>query len=138
MSKKKPDQVVFDEKKGKYNANLLPYATNTGAPKIEVTDVTSWKNTNISKVNHHIKTKFEALKKEYENLMEQYEYNNLVYQANYSFEPIVGQVYFLYESATRGLFLSLISPEECNFDFKGSFKLNEDKMWIRVDKHPPE
>lgn len=134
MPKKKPDQVVFNEKENKYNASLLPYATNTGAPKIEATDVTAWKNSNISKVNHQIKTKFEALKKEYQNLMEQYEYNNLVYQANYSFEPIVGQVYFLYESSKKGLFLSLISPEECNFDYRGSFQLNEDKMWIRADK----
>ena len=30
---KKPDNIVHNEKEG-YNANLLPYATNVGAPAI--------------------------------------------------------------------------------------------------------
>lgn len=132
MAKKKPDQVVYDEKEEKYNAGLLPYASNASAPKITPTDVTSWKNTNISKVNHQIQTKYEALKQEYEALMQQYEYNNLIYNATYNFEPIVGETYHLYEHEKKGIFLSLIAPNECNFNFKGSFKLNEDKMWVKT------
>lgn len=133
MAKKKPDQVVYDEEEDKYNASLLPYASNTGAPKITPTDVTSWKNNNVQKVNHQIKTKYDSLRKEYEALMEQYEYNNLIYNATYNFEPIVGETYHLYEHEKKGIFLSLIAPNECNFNFKGSFRLNEDKMWVKMD-----
>lgn len=133
MAKKKPDQVVYNSDEDKYDANLLPYATNTGAPKITPTDVTSWKNSNVQKVNHQIQTKYDALRKEYEALMEQYEYNNLIYNANYNFEPITGEIYHLYENEKKGIFLSLIAPNECNFNFKGSFKLNEDKMWVKID-----
>lgn len=130
---KKPDQVVYNEDTNKYEAGLLPYATNSSAPKITPTDLTGWKNSNVSKVNHQIKTEYEELKQKYEKLMEQYEYNNLIYSAEFSFEPIVGEIYHLYENKKRKIFLSIISPNECNFDFKGSFKLNEDKMWVRLD-----
>jgi hypothetical protein len=130
---KKPDQVVYNEDTNKYEAGLLPYATNSSAPKITPTDLTGWKNSNVSKVNHQIKTEYEELKQKYEKLMAQYEYNNLIYSAEFSFEPIVGEIYHLYENKNGKIFLSIISPNECNFDFKGSFKLNEDKMWVRLD-----
>ena len=79
MTKKKPDQVVFNEEKGKYDAALTPYATNLGAPAIVTDDVTTWKNSNISKVNHQFKTEYQELKAQYDKMMEQFEYNNLIY-----------------------------------------------------------
>lgn len=130
---KKPDQVVYNEETDKYEAGLLPYATNSSAPKITPTDLTGWKNSNVNKVNHQIKTEYEELKNQYEKLMVQFEYNNLIYSAEFSFEPIVGEIYHLYKKKNGNIFLSIISPNECNFQFKGSFKLNEDKMWIRLD-----
>jgi len=131
----KPDQVVYNEETEKYEAGLLPYGANASAPKITPSDVTHWKNGNLSKVNHQIKTEYESLKEAYENLMKRYEYNKLVYSAQFSFEPIVGEIYHLYESPKKGIFLSIIHPDECDFDHKGSFKLDEDKMWNNVDKN---
>ncbi len=133
MKKKKPDQVVFDEEKGGYNASTIPYATTIGAPAIRTDDVTLWKNTNISKVNHQFKTEYEELKEKYEKMMEQFEYNNLIYSAHFSFEPIVGAVYHLYRSKKGTPFLSLISPEECNWDYAGTFELKADKVWNRLN-----
>lgn len=131
MNKKKPDQVVYTEKEG-YIAHKLPYATNSSAPKIEATDLTSWKNDSIHKVNHQLKTKFERIKNSYNALVEQFEYNQLVYASQYSFEPIIGQNYHLYESKNKTTFLSILAPNECNFNFIGSFKLNEDRMWEKI------
>ena len=51
MTKKKPDQVVYNEEKGKYDAALTPYATNLGAPAIVTDDVTTWKNSNLSLIH---------------------------------------------------------------------------------------
>ncbi len=133
MTKKKPDQVVYNEEKGKYDAALTPYATNLGAPAIVTDDVTTWKNSNISKVNHQFKTEYEELKAQYEVMMKKFEYNNLIYAAKFSFEPIVGAVYHLYRSKNGEPFLSLISPEECNWDFAGTFELKADKIWNRLD-----
>ena len=64
--------------------------------------------------------------------MEQFEYNNLVYQAKFNFEPIVGETYQLYRDKEGQPFLSLILPNECNFDFVGTFRLNADTMWERL------
>ena len=91
---KKPDQVVFDQKSQKYSASLTPYATNLGAPAIIPDDITSWKNTNINKVNHQFKSQFDDLKAQYDLMMRQFEYNNLIYNAKFSFEPVLGENLF--------------------------------------------
>jgi Protein of unknown function (DUF2452) len=133
---KKPDQVVFNEESGRYDAALKPYATNLGAPAIKIDDLTTWKNTNVHKVNHHFKTKFDALKKEYQEMVETFEYNNLIYTAKFSFEPIIGELYHLYRAKDGEPFLSIISPKECSWDFVGSFTLTTDKLWERVEAAP--
>ena len=133
MSKKKPDQVVYNEEQQKYDAALTPYATNVGAPAIITDDVTTWKNSNISKVNHQFKTEYEELKSKYDKMMEKFEYNNLIYSAKFSFEPIMGAIYHLYKSKDGSPFLSLIAPQECNWDFAGTFELKADKIWNRLD-----
>jgi len=129
---KKPDQVVFNETEQKYDAALKPYATGVGAPKITTPDTTAWKNRNIDRVNKQVKAKYDELKLEFDKLMEQFEYNNLVYQAKFNFEPIVGETYQLYRDKEGQPFLSLILPNECNFDFVGTFRLNADTMWERL------
>jgi len=130
--KKKPDNIVFDADTEKYDASLKPYTTNVGAPAIRTTDTTAWKNRNINKVNKQINAKYMELKAEYEAMMEQMEYNNLVYGSKFSFEPVVGEVYHLYRDKEQQPFLSLIAPNECNFDHVGSFRLNAEQMWEKL------
>ena len=129
---KKPDAVVFDEETQTYNGSLLPYASGVAAPKIVPPDVTTWKNTNIVAANNEFKARYEDIRMQYQAMMEQFEYNNLVYGAKYRFEPITGKVYHLYRSKDESTFLSILSPEECNFDFLGSFRLGPDKMWEKL------
>lgn len=130
-AKKKPDPIVFDGEKEKYDASLKPYATNVGAPLITVADTMAWKNRNIHKVNKQINAKYLELKAEYDAMMEQFEYNNLVYSSKFNFEPLVGETYHLYRDKNQNSFLSVIAPHECNFDFVGSFRLNADQMWVK-------
>ncbi|QLG46902.1 DUF2452 domain-containing protein [Costertonia aggregata] len=129
---KKPDNVVFDEDNQSYNAKLLPYASGVSAPKITPPDVTSWKNTNIVSANNQFKAKYESIQAEYSKMMEEFEYNRLVYNAKFSFEPIVGKTYHLYKSKDESTFLSLILPDECNFEHLGSFKLGPDRTWEKL------
>lgn len=134
MSKaKKPDQVVFDEEQQSYDAALKPYATNVGAPAIQVEDVTAWKKRNIHKANKQLKTKYLEIKAQYDAMLEELEYNNLVYSARFNFEPIVGETYHLYRDKKEQPFLSIIAPSDCNFDYIGSFELNSEQMWKKVD-----
>ncbi|QXP72746.1 DUF2452 domain-containing protein [Tenacibaculum sp. HL-MS23] len=129
---KKPDNVVFNTETQKYDAALKPYATSVGAPVITTTDTIAWKNRSINKINHKVAAKYLALKDEYEKMMQQFEYNNLIFAAKFSFEPIIGQVYHLYKRNDNENFLSIISPNECNFNSLGSFYLNVDQIWEKI------
>ena len=129
---KKPDNVVFNEETQEYHGKLLPFATGVSAPKITPPDVSSWKNTQIVGANNQFKAKYESLQAEYQKLMDDFEYNNLVYSAKFNFEPIVGKEYHLYKSKDESTFLSLILPHECNFEHFGSFRLTPDKTWQKL------
>ena len=132
MKKKKyPDQVVYDEEKG-FNASLLPYATNVGAPAIVIEDVFSWKQRGINKVNHQLKAKFEELKEEYQNMIAELQWNDLVYSSKFNFEPVIGETYHLYTGDDGNIFLSLIEPNQWNRECIGSFKLNSEQKWIKM------
>ena len=129
---KKPDNVVFNTETQKYDAALKPYATSLGAPVIIPTDTVAWKNRSINKINHKVTAKFLELKAEYENMIQEFEYNKLIFNAKFSFEPIIGEVYHLYKRENKETFLSLISPEQCNFNSLGSFYLNADQIWEKI------
>ncbi|MBT8313758.1 MAG: DUF2452 domain-containing protein [Maribacter sp.] len=129
---KKPDNVVFNTDSQKYDAALKPYATNVGAPVIQATDTLAWKNRSINKINHRMQTKFLELKVEYEKMMREFEDNELILKSNFSFEPILGKVYHLYQRDNGENFLSIIAPDQCNFKALGSFYLNADQLWEKV------
>lgn len=134
MSKnKKPDQVVFNEENDSYDASLKPYATNVGAPAIQATNTTAWKNKNIYKANKQIHARYQELKAEYDKMLEELEYNNLVYSARFNFEPIIGETYHLYKDKKDQPFLSIIPPEACGFNFIGSFYLNSELLWKKEE-----
>jgi hypothetical protein len=130
---KKPDLVVFNEEKNQYDASLKPYGTSASSPVIKPLNTESWKNDGIQRVNKQLKSKFDEVKKEYEALMEKFEYNDLIYNAKFSFEPIFGENYHLYNNKNNEPFLSIIAPEQCSFEYLGSFRLNTDKMWEKID-----
>jgi hypothetical protein len=127
-----PDNVVFNDDQG-YNASLLSYPTNVGAPVIHIDNLVSWKSRGISTVNKQFENKFNELKVQYDNLMKEFENNELVYNANFSFEPVIGETYHLYRGDDGYNFLSLISPAEWNKEHLGTFQLNSDKKWIAIE-----
>jgi len=57
----------------------------------------------------------------------------LVYNSKCSFEPNVGEIYHLYNNRNEESFLSIICPEQCSFNHLGSFRLNTDKMWEKIE-----
>jgi hypothetical protein len=132
IKKKIPDNVVFNEDTQKYDAFLKPYPTNLTAPVITTNDTIAWKNRSIQKVNQKLKATFLELKNDYEKMVKEYEYNNLLFNAKFNFEPIVGEIYHLYKRDNDVAFLSIIAPEQCRFNWQGSFYLNADQIWSKV------
>ena len=63
MKNKILDNIVFSEENG-YNANVLAYPTNVGAPAIKMDNVVDWKNIGIRNVNKEFESKFNELKAE--------------------------------------------------------------------------
>lgn len=122
---KKPDNVAD-------NPGLLPYGSNVGAPAIKVENVDGWKQTNAQKVNKQFQVKYEELKEEYQKLIEEFKWNELVYSARYSFEPIIGEPYHLYYNKNGDIFLSLIAPNEWKYDFIASFKMDSNNKWNKI------
>ena len=129
---KKPDNVVFNTDTQQYDAGLKPYATTVGAPVITISDTNSWKNRSINKINHKVQARYLELKDEYEKMMAEFEYNNLIFKSKFAFEPVIGETYHLYQRDCGETFLSIIAPEECNFNAVGSFYLNADQIWEKV------
>jgi len=132
MSKKKPDQVVYNEETGSYDASLKSYGTDLAAPAIDLPNQLTWKNTHVREANARLQAGFDELLSRYQELKEKAAINQLVYAAKISFIPVVGNVYHLYRNSRKEAFLSILRPDECNFSYLGSFRLNADKIWVKV------
>jgi len=121
----KPDNVSD-------SPGLLPYASNVGAPAIRIENIQTWKETRVQNVNKQFEDKFISLKEEYEKLVDEYKWNELVYMSNFNFEPVIGKTYHLYYSKNETIFLSLIEPSEWKKEHIGSFKYNHDNKWVKI------
>lgn len=130
----KPDNVVYNEEFNTYDAFLKPYATSFTAPVIKKVDTISWKKENIHQANSQFKSTFEEIKKQYQALLEEYQYNDIIYAAKFNFKPIVGEVYHLYKRGNDDFFLSILSPKECSFNYIGSYRLSSDKVWKKIEE----
>lgn len=94
-------------------------------------DGSSWKKHGIDEVQKELNDKFNDIKKQFDELQEEFYWNKLVYESEIRFEPNIGQIYHLYEKENGDKFLSLISPNEWKMDYVGSFKLKYRK-WKKV------
>lgn len=130
--KKKPDLVAWDEERGYYSRGLT-YGSNIGAPAISLDSVNTWKQSRVMEVNTQFKTRYEELKAEAEKLMNEYNWNDLIYtKAAYSFQPIIGRTYHLYVKEDDTMLLSIIGPQEWNKKYIASFKLDSTNKWIKL------
>ncbi len=126
MSDKKPDNVAD-------NPGILPYGSNVGAPSIQVFDISNWKQNKVQKVNKEFEGRYNELKTEYEKLIEEYKWNELVYSAKFNFEPVIGELYHLYYGKNDNVILSLIEPNQWKQKYIGTFKYNHDNKWIKTE-----
>jgi hypothetical protein len=127
MEKEKPDNVSD-------SPGLMSYGTNIGAPSIKPDDIVGWKRSSVERVNRGFMTRFEELRKEYESLVSDFEWNDLIYKSEFSFEPVVGYNYHLYQRDNGVFFLSLIEPSHWGMNFIGSFRLDSRGKWEKYSE----
>lgn len=112
--------------------NLMEYPHHVGAPKIVPTDLTPFKRNGTDKANKIFDTRYKELIKEVKTLQESFIITQEVYESSYRFEPIVGEIYHLYEDNSGGKFLSLIEPTSWNKKYLYSAILNSDMTWTKI------
>lgn len=112
---------------------VIPYPTHVGAPKIEPKDLTAFKKHGLNKVDRVLKRRFEELVKDAETLQETILLQQMIYESKYNFEPIIGEIYHLYEDFDGSRSLSLIAPNEWSKKHLFSVVLNSDMTWTKID-----
>ncbi|MDG1291972.1 MAG: DUF2452 domain-containing protein [Flavobacteriaceae bacterium] len=132
MKKKKPDQVVWDQEQEDYIARLLPYATQAIGPVIKIPNVDAFKQKGVEKVSKQLQTELEELQNKIKNFVKSASDTQKVYTAKFKFEPLVGEVYFLYQGEKEE-YLSLIPPNQWKKKFLGAFRLSSEYKWEQVE-----
>ena len=126
MAKNKDKPDMFAENKA-----IMPYGDSVAAPKIDLPNTNAWVAQQSTDINNYLSTKFIELKEEYAKLIALYKWNELVSKSEFSFIPIKGHTYYLYQRKDEKLFLSLIEPEYWNQLFVGEVTLDSDNKWIK-------
>lgn len=107
---------------------FMPYPVSTLSPKITPTDLSSFKSRGISEVERELQQKLTEIREEYLAAIDHFNWNKLIYEADINFEPIVGQVYHLYEVRGRRV-LSMIDPDQWYHKHLATARLNVDRQW---------
>ena len=89
------------------------------------------KQTKAEKVNKIFAKKFDEIKNEFQELIDEVNWNEFVYSATCNFIPVIGETYHLYKKKDGIVFLSLISPNEWNVEHVGSTRLESNNKWVR-------
>lgn len=129
---KKPDLVVWSEEKN-YYARELTYGSNLGAPAIKLDEIDGWKKNQANTLNNHFNKKYKEILDEFNSMLDEIKTNELIYKSEYNFIPVIGEIYHLYERKNKTRFLSLISPESWNQNCLGSFRLESNQKWVKIN-----
>ena len=118
------------------SGRFLPYPVSTLSPQILPTDLTTFKSRGAGQVQRHFNQRLQEMRESYLELVDQFNWNKLVYEAKFGFQPIIGDTYHLYDLAS-GYTLSMIAPEQWRGKkWIGTFRLGADGQWqlLAVDE----
>ena len=121
------DESLLPDKK-----HLKTYGVSTLDPKIDLTDLTHFKQKTKNKIEKKVLSRMNELKQEYEKLAKEFDVNKMLLESEFSFEPIIGKEYYLYRRSDETTFLSLIEPDswpEDKFKLITAAKLTADGIW---------
>jgi len=119
------------------NARSLPYASDLGAPVIKPDhSLGGWKIGAVNSANKHYDERFNKLKTELENLYNEFNWNQIIFNAEMRFKPVIGKPYFLFKKDNGKFYLTLFAPHERMGGYEGyqgTFRLNYDNRWEKVN-----
>jgi hypothetical protein len=111
--------------------SLLPYDMDRGGQVIEKLDLSFVNHNRKNKLHAYATSKMEDLKKQYDETIALWEWNDYVDTFEIGFEPVVGKTYYLYKGITN--FISILNPLEFKRDCVGVTKLCSDGYWVKIE-----
>ncbi|MDC1492057.1 DUF2452 domain-containing protein [Flavobacteriaceae bacterium] len=123
---KLPDSIVYNNGTNKFDANIKEYPTSVSAPKFAPINIDK---SDSLKADKYFDSRLNEIKSEYENLVDEYKWNNIIYNSLYNFQPLLGEAYHLYLNKHNEHFLSLIKPNEWTQIYIGTFILLNNGKW---------
>ena len=91
------DPIDIDLAQTEPRANYLPYPASRLAAKIVPQDLTSFKSYGITRVERELQQEMVELREAYMKIIDAFNWNKLIYEAIFNFEPVIGELYHLYE-----------------------------------------
>ncbi len=113
-------------------SNFLPYPTSTMGPAIVPNDLTNFRSRGASETEKRLEQELVELHEKYVAAVDRFNWNRMVYNATFRFEPVMGTTYHLYQDGDEQV-LSMVGPDEWDREFLGSFRLNIDRCWEPVE-----
>jgi len=91
----------------------------------------NWAVPFVSNVKQEFDQRFNELKEQYEQLMDEVHWNNIVYGVNIKFKPVIGKTYYLYKN-DNDFTLSMIAPWEWSKEHLGTFRFDHTGKWVKL------
>lgn len=125
--------------------SVLPYASSVGSVAIKPTEEGVIKHKALLAMEQQtdmqldqIRQQIELLAKQAQELRKRKELSLMIYDARLSFQPVIGQTYYMYEKKDGSHMLSLVSPKEWGGSgpfkqFISAVKLLADHTWVEVE-----
>ena len=127
----KPDDVAD-------NPHSLPYASDRAAPAIRPDkSISGWKISAVVSANKHYEDRFNDIKKQFKELVEEFNWNDIMFNAEMRIKPVVGKPYYLYQREDGEYRVSLFAPGETvagRDGYVGAFRLNYDNRWEKIEE----
>lgn len=130
------DPINLDLAQTEPRGNYLPYPVSRLAAKIVPQDLTNFKSRGVSRVERELQQEMIELRERYLEVIDAFNWNKLIYEAQFRFEPVIGETYHLYDVDGKH-HLSMIEPESWHQRWIGTFRLNADGRW-QMEKVSPE
>ena len=104
----------------------------------KVYEIDNWKEQQAPQLKNYFDKRIEEIKTLYDDLLENYKWNKIIYESKIMFTPVVGKEYYLYQNKAGKKFMSLIGPNDwnnksSNLTYIGSFNQDSQQRWNPID-----
>jgi len=129
-----------------FNRNITPYATESGGPKFDLVPVTKQKDLMINHARMYAQQEYDriielvnVLQKQAEGIKRRLEVTDAVHAAEYQFNPVMGNEYWLvWERRKEKMLLVLTGPTEWStgapdsYEYVTHVKYMGDHTWLEI------